>query len=149
MSTTSFSSCYSWFLVLRPVLFSTELSSFSRLGGITSSPPVTGFLPATLLPMWEEVGNGMGCRCLDEDGEGSWGGWQTSAEGRRSGRSGGLTRSLWFGQLDVWCRLASFGSLGLASLRETLLFVSCGRQQETSLILFSYQFGQKMHGLWC
>lgn len=91
------SSCHSLFLALRPVLFSTELSSFSRLGGIIPSPPIMGFLPTALEPVW--TGNGIGCWCLD--GEGRRRGWRRSTEVLLCGTSGGLSGSLWFGQLAV------------------------------------------------
>lgn len=121
-------SCQSLLLALRPVLLSTELSSFSRLGGITPSPPQAGLLLMFLEPPWGGIGKGAGCTCLDGDGEERRRGWQTSTEGLLSGTSGALSMSMCFRHLAVvfglcW-RVASLVGLGLASSREILLSVS-------------------------
>lgn len=125
------SSCQSLLLALRPVLLSTKLSSFSRLGGIIPSPPRTGLLLMVLQALWGGTGKAMGCKCLDGDGEGRRIGWQTSTEGLLCGISGALSMSLCFRQLAavlvLWWRVASLVGLGLPSQREILLSVSCGQ----------------------
>lgn len=112
---------------MRPVLLSTELSSFIRLDGIIASPPRAGLLLMVLQPLWGGMGKAMGCKCLDGDGEGRRCGWQTSTEGLLYGTSGALSTSVCFGAFVLWWTAASLVGLGLPSSRETLLSVSCGQ----------------------
>lgn len=130
LSPAYFSSCQSFFLALRPVLLSTKFSSFSRLGGIIPSLPRAGFLLVVLQPLLGGTGKGMGCECLDGDGQGSRGGWLTSREGLLNGTSGALSRLLFFGKLPMVLVLGTPTSMLVPWLpppREALLLVSCGQ----------------------
>lgn len=150
--------CQSFF---RPVLDSTKFSSFIRLGGIRASPPTNGLLLSVLLLPWDETACGIGCKCLDMGGEGSWCGKVTSIEDLRWGGSRVfellgtvmvLWKSLGFWLFGIVCDLKGrSGALVVfesPSPRETLLSASCPKTCNKEMCcnkLISWQCQKSKH----
>lgn len=128
---------HSLFLALRPVLLSTELSSFSRLAGIMASPPKEGFLPVCLYPLWGPTGKGPSCWCLTGEWDEGRCGWQASTEVLLRWTSGALNMSTCLRQLamvlDFCWMLATLTGFGLPSPTEIVLSVGCGQKRQIKI----------------